>query len=108
MTHRDTVRHRNGAELARGAACLVDPLLHRLRLAHQRDVAWRSLIPAGRHAYERLVDLLFGEAHRVVIRPMGCALRPNRNVAAWQFRLVECLGVHMSALPVKGSASGFS
>ena len=35
-----------------------DALLDRLRLAHQRDVAGRRLVPAGGHADEGLVDLL--------------------------------------------------
>ena len=58
VAHGDAVGDGDGAELARRAAGGRDALLHRLRLAHQRDVAGRGLVPAGRDADERLVDLL--------------------------------------------------
>ena len=58
VAHRDAVGHGDGAELARRRAAGGNALLHDLRLAHQRDVAGRRLVPAGRHADERLVDLL--------------------------------------------------
>ena len=57
----------------------LTPLLHRLRLARQRDVAGRGLVPAGGDADERLVDLLLGQAHRIVIRAMRRAVRAHRR-----------------------------
>ncbi len=61
-----------------------DALLHRLRLAHQRDVAGRGLVPARGHADEGLVDLLGGQTHRVVVGPVRRALRglPSRDGSA--------------------------
>src|SRR5256885_8585621 len=53
-----SVGHGDGAEFARGAAGSRNAFLDRLRLAHQRDIAGRGLVPAGRDADERLVDLL--------------------------------------------------
>ena len=94
MAHGDAVGDGDGAEFARGAAGGGDALLDRLRLAHQRDIAGRGLVPAGRDADERLVDLLGGQPHRVEIGPMGRALRPLRHVTARQPLLDVGLGVH--------------
>jgi hypothetical protein len=47
MAHGDAVGDGDGAEFARRAAGGRDALLDRLRLAHQRDVAGRGLVPAG-------------------------------------------------------------
>ena len=58
MAHGDAIGHRDGAEFARRAARRSNAFLHRLGLAHQRDVAGGRLIPAGGHADERLVNLL--------------------------------------------------
>jgi hypothetical protein len=57
VTHGDAVRDGDGGELARRSAALLDAVLHDLRLAVQRDVAGRGLVPAGRHADQGLVDL---------------------------------------------------
>jgi hypothetical protein len=46
---------------SRGCPRGRDALLHGLGLAHQRDVAGRGLVPAGRDADQRLVDLLLGQ-----------------------------------------------
>jgi hypothetical protein len=58
MAHGDAVGDGDGAEFSRRAASGSDALFHGLRLTHQRDIAGRGLIPAGRHADERLMDLL--------------------------------------------------
>ena len=60
------------------------PLLDRLRLAHQRNVAGRGFVPAGGHADEGLVDLLGGKPHGVVKRAMRGAVRPFGGVPARQ------------------------
>ena len=62
VTHGDAVGHGDGAEFARRAARRGDALLHRLRLAHQRDVARRCFVPAGGDADEGLMDLLASSA----------------------------------------------
>ena len=46
MAHGDAVGDGDGAELARRAAVGRNALLHRLRLAHQGDVAGRGFVPA--------------------------------------------------------------
>src|SRR5262249_1898152 len=48
---------------------------------------------------ERLVHLLFGEAHRVEIRTMRRALRTFGHVAAGQAALIEDFGVHATRFP---------
>ena len=58
MAHGDAVGDGDRGEFARRAAGGGDALLGRLRLARQRDVAGRGLVPAGRDADEGLVDLL--------------------------------------------------
>src|SRR3981189_803114 len=78
------VRERGGR-----AAAAVDADLHGLGLAAERNVAGRGLVPAGRHAHDRLGDLLLVEAHGVEIRPVGRPLRPDRRVSARHLRLVE-------------------
>jgi hypothetical protein len=60
MAHGHTVGDRYGAEFARRATGSRNPFLNRLGLTHKRDIAGRSLIPAGRNAYERLVYLFTG------------------------------------------------
>ena len=64
--------------------------------------AWRisemlqgaALVPAGRHAHQRLVDLLLGETHGVKVRTVRGTRRPFRDVAARQVLLVEYASVH--------------
>src|SRR5262249_11852983 len=93
VPHRDPVGARDGAELAWRATGCRHPLLHRLGLAHQRDIAGRSLVPAARHADEGLVDLRGGQTHGVIVGPMGGALRTLGDVPTWQPVLEICLGV---------------
>src|SRR6516225_5988270 len=96
MAHGDAVGHRYGAELARGGSDGGSAALDRLSLAHQGDVAGRRLIPAGRDAHKRLVDLLAGQTHGVVEGAMRRPLRAFGGVAAWQPRLQICLCVHFT------------
>ena len=87
------VQNSRGVPLAGG-----DALLHRLGLAHERDVAGRGLVPAGRDADERLGDLLLGQAHGVEVGAMRRALRPLRHVTARQLRLVDHPRIHGPSL----------
>ena len=95
MAHGDAVGDGDGAEFAGRAARRGDPLLHRLRLAHQRDVAGGGFVPAGGDADEGLMDLLARQTHRVIIGAMGGAGGPLGHMAARQPRLIERLRVHL-------------
>src|SRR5207302_3773115 len=75
VTHGNAVGHRYGAELARSTAGRGNTLLDRLGLAHERDIAGRSLVPAAGHPDKRLMDLLAGEPHRIIVGAMRGALR---------------------------------
>ena len=94
VAHGDAVGDGDGGELARRAERLLDAELHRLRLAVQRDVAGRGLVPAGGDADERLVDLGLDEAHGVEVAAVRRALRALGDVAAGQPALVELRRVH--------------
>src|SRR3979490_1015781 len=72
-------REGEGGERARRAAAAIDADLHGLGLAAERNVAGRGLVPAGRHAHDRLGDLLLIAAHGVEIRPGGCPPRAARR-----------------------------
>jgi len=65
VPHRDTVGDGDGAEFTWRASGSRDTLLDRLGLAHQRDVAGRSFIPAGCHADKGLMDLLRRQPHGI-------------------------------------------
>ena len=109
VAHGDAVRHRDGAEFARGAPRRRDAFLDGLSLPHQRDVARRGLVPAGRDADERLVDLLRGQPHGVVVGAVRSALGPLRHMAAGKFRLVDQTRIHdffirFSGMARRGSA----
>ncbi len=69
---------------------------HRLRLAHQRDVAGGGLVPARRHADEGWA-ICWCEAHGVIVGAVRRALRPHTYMTAWQFRLIELRLVHPSS-----------
>ena len=84
MPHGDAVGDGDGAEFARRAVGGDDAFLHGLRLAHQRDVAGRGLVPAGGDADEGLVDLLARQTHRVIIGAMRGAGRPLGHMPARQ------------------------
>jgi len=99
VAHGNAVGHGDGAEFARGAAGGGDALLGRLGLAHQRNVAGRGFIPAGRHPDERLVDLLGGQAHGIEVGAMGRARGTFRHVTARQTCLDVGLRVHSEPLP---------
>ena len=62
------------------------------------DVAGRGLVPAGGDADEGLVDLLLGQAHRVVVAAMRRAAGPHRHVARRHARLVPAAGQHRCVL----------
>src|SRR3954469_20163112 len=94
MAHGDPVGDRDRAEFAWCAAGGSHALLHRLRLAHERDVAGRRLIPAGRDADQGLMDLLLGKPHRIEVRAMRRTRGAFGNVPAGQFRLVDQTRVH--------------
>ena len=81
MAHRDAVRDGDRAEFARRAAGLLHAFLGGLRLAHQRDVAGRGFVPAGRDADERLMDFRFGQTHGVIVGTMRRAFRTLGHVA---------------------------
>ena len=78
---------------ARGAAG-GDAKLHRLGLAHQRDIAGRRLVPAGGDADERLMDLLPRQPHRVIERAVRRPVGAFGRVPAWQARFQIGFGVH--------------
>ena len=84
MAHGDAVGDGYGAEFARRTADRGNPLLDRLRLAHQRNVARRGFVPAGGHAHKGLVDLLGRKPHGVIKRAMRGAVRPFGGVPARQ------------------------
>ncbi len=99
MAHGDAVGHGDGAEFPRRAARRRHALLDHLSLAHQRDVAGSSLVPARGDAHKRLVDLLPGQTHGIVVGTMRSALRPLGYVPAWQIVLGESLRVHIAQIP---------
>ena len=99
MAHGDPVGHGNRAEFARRAVRRCNPLLHDLGLTHQRDVAGRRFVPARRDSDKWLAHLLVRQAHGVIERAMGRALRTDCHVSARQPRFVDCLGVHTELLP---------
>ena len=94
VPHGDAVGHRYGAEFTRRAAAGGDPLLDRLGLAHQRDVAGSCLIPTGRDPDKRLMDLLARQPHGIIEGAVRRPLRSLGGVAAWQPRFQVCLRVH--------------
>src|SRR6476620_67425 len=106
MAHGDAVGDSNGAEFARGGAARGNAALDDLRLAHQRDIAGRCLVPAGGNTDERLMDLLGGQTHRVIKGAMRRTLRAFGGVPARQFRLQTGLGVHSFLSP--GTGYGFA
>src|SRR5262249_54485578 len=61
-----------------------------LRLARQRDVARRGLIPCGGDADQGLMDLLIREPHGVKIGAVRRALRTLRDMPARQLALIDC------------------
>src|SRR5260370_16180742 len=93
MAHGDAVGHGDGAELARRGAAGGDALLHRLGLAHERNVAGGGLVPAGGDADEGLMDLLAREPHGVIVGALRSALRNLRPRPAWPPRPVVWLPV---------------
>ena len=58
------------------------------------DVAGRRLIPAGGDADEGLVDLVLGQAHRVVVAAVRRAVGAHGDVAGRQPGFVPALGEH--------------
>src|SRR4030081_3299397 len=94
MAHGDAVGHGDGAELARGASGGGTPLLDRLGLTHQRDVAGRGFIAGRRHTDERLMDLLGSQPHGIKRRAMGRPFRALRHVRARESLHDAVLGVH--------------
>ena len=99
MAHGHTVGDRDGAEFPGRAAGRRNPLLDRLGLTHQRDVAGCSLVPAGRNANEGLVYLFGGQPHGVEIGAMGSPFRALCHVTAWKPVLDVGLGVHCNPSP---------
>ena len=89
MPHGDAVGDGDRRELARRAAAGLDAELHRLRLAGERDVARRRLVPAGGDADERPVDVARRQPHGIIVRAVRRPLRPDGNVPARQLRFVE-------------------
>ena len=67
----------------------LTPLLHRLGLAGERDVAGRRLVPGGGDADEGLGDLRLRHAHGVVVGAVRRAGRADRDVAAGQLGFIE-------------------
>ena len=70
----------------------------------ERDVAGRGLVPAGGDADERLVDLVLGQPHRVVVAAMRRAAGSHRHVARRHARLVPAPGQHRCVLSWSGRA----
>ncbi len=70
-----------------------DTLLHRLGLAHQRDIARCCFVPAGGDADEGLVNLLPRQPHRVIESAVRGAVGAFGSVTAWQpqFQIGFCI-----------------
>ncbi len=84
MAHGDAVGDGNGAEFAGRAASRRNSKLDRLGLSHQRYVARRRLIPAGRDPDEGLMDLLTRQPHRVIEGAVRRAVGALGGVTAGQ------------------------
>src|SRR3954447_1302112 len=102
MPHRNTISHRDGAELARGGARRYDALLDRLRLPHQCNVARCGFIPASCNADERLMDLFARQTHGIIVGAMRRAIRPFRHMTAWQLGLDVRLRIHRGLPAIVG------
>ena len=89
MAHGDAIGDGDGGEFARGALFGMHANFHSLRLTVQRDVTGGSFVPAGGDAHQRLVNLFFGHAHGIVVRPVRRAGRAFGHVAAGQPGFVE-------------------
>src|SRR5689334_2894793 len=89
MAHRDAVGDGDRAEFAWRATRLFHAFLRGLRLAHERDVARRCLVPAGDDSDERLMDLGLRQAHRVVVGPVRRAFGTFGHVARRELGFVE-------------------
>src|SRR5689334_5041043 len=94
MPHGNAVGDRDGAELPRRAAGRRNALLDRLSLTHQRNVAWRRLVPAARNSDEGLMNLLVGEPHGVIVGSVRCTRLTLGHMPTGQPALEICVGVH--------------
>ena len=103
VAHGDAVGDGDGAEFARRAVGGGDALLDHLRLAHQRDVAGRRLVPAAGDADQRLRDLGGRQSHRIEIGAMRRTRRTDGHMAAGQLGLGNDFGVHFH--PCRGRAA---
>jgi hypothetical protein len=74
---------------SRGVPRGGDAFLNRLRLARERNVARRRLVPGRRDADQRLIDLLLGRSHRIEERAMRRPFGSNRDMPARQARLID-------------------
>ena len=99
VAHRHAVGDRDGGEFARRAVIGGNALFDGLRLALQRDVAGRGLVPGGRHADQWLVNLLAREAHRVKVGAVRRPLRPFGHMPARQPRFVDVITIHLPTPP---------
>src|ERR1044072_3480443 len=79
------VLNRHGVPRAARANALARPI----GLGIERGVAGRAVIAGGSQRDEWPRDILFGQAHRIIIAAVRCALRPYRDMAAGQVGLVE-------------------
>ena len=95
VAHGDAVGDGDGGELAGGSAGFFDAALDALGLAAEGDVAGCGFVPAGGDADEGLVDLVFGEAHGVVVAAVRGAAGAFGDVA----------GGHAGSCPSASSTS---
>ena len=93
MAHRDAVGDGDGIEPARGASARNHALAADIGLGVEGRVAGCRVVACADHADEGPRDFLLGHAHRVVVGTVRRALRPDRDMAAGELRLVK-LGRH--------------
>ena len=89
MPHRDTVGDGDRVEAARHAAIGNNALARGVSLEIERGVARRAVVAGAGNCDEGLGDILFGNAHRIIIAAVWSTLRSDGNVAAGKARFVE-------------------
>ncbi len=89
MAHGDAVGDGDRVEPARHAAALDHARLRGIGLGVERRVAGRRIVTGARQRDEGLGDILFAEAHRIIIAAMGRAFGTDGDVTAGQAGFVE-------------------
>ena len=105
MAHGNAIGDGDGVEATRQTTRLIHATTRDIGLMVERGVTRGGVIPGRDNADKGAGNLLFGQAHRIIIAAVRRALRPYGHMAAGKRRLIKVVRHGAASAVTEGKVS---